>query len=581
MDREQCRFCQVVPNRNCPNLNGLSTQLIQYHYGEEFYFYFAKAVNDILLGSKTPETIVYRSLCSETEKVNLKLKYLTQSKASSTFSNKILPKRHQKFDPLLVNHECWKILQGNKAGFRGQKSTEAGQSRRRRPAGLYPLRQGSLFGKLLPSENKKDHQGACEVHFADVGGSFCTRIFDIYSPSYSSKEVESIPEEKKRKDSIYLENRYEIQPKPKVPLLDIKKLVKNKSAGDILKSSGDFNKGTFSKGNLQASTQNYSTQFSLEASRSRLPIQSLKPEEAIHSRSIKRPKTLSKSKKKSIKGGEEKTQKKSLKKDESKINLNFNVRGSNPLIKNNSIKTKKGWSDFFHSKRSIGETLMSYRQKRTETKPSLIGTEMLSSRTAKDTAAKGFLHGRGSLTRKSMIISNSSPKVKSGLIKNLKYSLKIENHSRPTLQLVKEQLAKLSGKTASSNSKIVHNIATVRSNSKKKIDFPLIAFTTSPVLKLDKKGPMVLSHHLMPSMRLLKSSEDHNLEGDRSPQTHRYTNNRKLSVGASASKSTGRKKHPSAKKKSPEKKNELNIQVFDRKAKKPGKKKPLLISVNN
>jgi hypothetical protein len=581
MDRDECRFCQVMPTRGCPKLNGLSNQLIQYHYGEEFYFYFAKSINDIVRAASTPETIMYHSLCDLIECPDLRLKFFKKPNLASVLRSKFASRKGHRIEPLLVNHESWKIMHDNRTACRGQKSTEAGHSRRRRPAGLFPLRQGSLFGKLLPNEAPTCQKIVPDYQFADVGGSFCTKVFNIYSPSYSSLDDGEIAPTETRKCSVFLENRYEVQSKPKVPLLDIKRLVKNKSAGNILKSSGDFNTGTFSKANLQASTQNYSTQFSLEASRSRLLIPFMKSEENGNSRSVNRAKTVSRSKKKTSKVIEEKTNKKSIKRDDSKIKLNLNLKGSNPLIKNKSPKTIKGWSDFFHSKKSVGQILMSYRQKRSETKPSLIGNEMLSSRTAKEKASKGHLHARDSFARKSLVINYSSPRVNAASTKNLKYSLKIEHQSRPTLQLVKEQLAKLSGKAFPQNTKTSHLLTTVRSTSKKKPEPPLLAFTTSPILKLEKNLPVVMSHRMMPSMRLLKSSDEFNIELERSPKTQRLADPRKPSLGRSASKSTGRKMHPPIKKKSPSKDQSQKLDLFGRKTKKSGKKKPLLIAVNN
>jgi hypothetical protein len=581
MDREECRFCQIVPNPSCPKLNGLSNQLIQYHYGEEFYFYFAKPINDVLRCGKNHEAILFREVCVALERPALHLKSYSKFQATGALRQRIAHKKHQYTAPMMANHESWKILHENQAADRGQRSTEAGQSRRRRPAGLYPLRKGSLFGKLLPTEVCPGQKVPCDYQFADVGGSFCSRIFDIYSPSYSSEADHKDALNGERKSSVFLDNRYESQGKPRVPLLDIKKLVKNKSTGQLTKNSAEGHLVGLSKGNLHGSTQNYSTQLSLEASRSRLLVPYLRTEENLNKRSRKLTKTMSTSKKKSAKPSEEKTAKKPAKKDEHKIKLSINFKGLNPLEKIRSPKTIRGWSDFFQAKKSVGQILKSFRQKRSETKPSLIGIEMLSSRTTKEKAKKSILHARDSFTRKSMVVNYSSPRVHGSSARQAKQSFRTDSQSKPTLLLVKEQLAKLSGKESSTKFMSSKTLGTLRSNSKKKSDPSSIGMVASPSLKLEKNTPLVMSHRMMPSMRLLKSSEEFKLEMEKSPKTQRLQHPSKNSVNRSASKSTGRKVYPPAKKKSGSKEKADNCELFGRNFRKSGRKKPLLIAVNN
>ena len=582
MEDEECRFCHIVTLAACPKLNGLSTQLVQYQYGEKFYFYFAKPVNDILSGERCSEQIQYKELCMALASPAFAMKSYKSFEVLATLREQIRRNRQTRQQPCLANHTCWKIFSDNRYEGRHLRTTGRSFSRRRRPAGLFPLREGSVLGKVLPPDNKITNLDGGQCHFADVGGSFSTKVFDIYSPAYSSEQCSIISDPAKRKSSVFLETNYEKTPKPRVPLLDIKKLIKNKSAGHVLKTSGDAKLCSTSKGKLHGSTHNYSTQMSLEASKSKLFVQYTKPGDLNFERNRKKRKTTSSSKKRSQKGTEEKQSKSKLKKDKAGPSLQLNMKPINPLEKQRSPSSNRGWSDFFYSKQSAAQILKTYRQNRKEAKLSIVGPDMLSSRTNKSKPKLSSIPVRDSFVKKSMADHFSSPRMQTSTSKKLRHAPKVESMSRPTLQLVKEQLAKLSGKDSATKLKLANNQPTMRSTSKKYMEKITPHGLVSPQPKLAKNAPLVMSHRLMPQMQLMKSTEDISKNFDIYPDTHRLsTTNRKSSVKLSPSKSTGRKSQTHQKSTSRPKVLQAKVDMFSRKFRKPSKKKSLLISVNN
>lgn len=56
---DSCRFCNIKVDKTCTKLNNLSAQLIEYQYLDEFYFYFAKSINEIITYTKTSDMIYY------------------------------------------------------------------------------------------------------------------------------------------------------------------------------------------------------------------------------------------------------------------------------------------------------------------------------------------------------------------------------------------------------------------------------------------------------------------------------------------------------------------------------------------
>lgn len=582
MEEEECRFCQVPTLPQCPKLNGLTSQLVQYHYGEKFYFYFAKPINDILSGERNAEGIHFKELCFSLMPQRLPMKKFKSFQVLATLRDQIRKKKHANFQPCLANHQCWKIISENRGEGRHLKTTGTGCSRRRRPAGLYPLREGSVFGKILPPDSKNVGQPGGHCHFADVGGSFSTKVFDIYSPEYSSVQLSISPQPEKRKSSVFLETNYEKCSKPRVPLLDIKKLVQTKSAGHMLKTSGDARQHTLSKGKLQGSTHNYSTQMSLEASRSKLVAQYTKGEEVNFERNRKRRKTTSTSKKRSNKLNEEKPSKSKPKREKSGPKLQINVKPINPLEKQRSPSSHRGWSDFFCSKKNAAQILKTYRQNRNEAKLSIIGTEVLSSRTAKSKPKLSTVPTKESFAKKNKGDNFASPRVQVSSSKQLKHVPKIDSISRPTLQLVKEQLAKLSGKDSASKLKLTKTLPTATSTSKKRIESMTPLGLASPQLKLPKNAPLVMSHRLMPQLNFMRSTEDLSKNFEIHPASHRLSaTHRKSSMKLSPSKSTARKSNSHRKSSSRAKDSHSKVELFSRNLRKPGKKKSLIIAVNN
>jgi hypothetical protein len=172
---EDCRFCQVVQDRRHPKLNNLSSQLIQYQYAEEFYFYYAKPINNILRSEHSPDLIAFLEAMFWTD--GLKQFFQGYARHSSrAILAAVAVKRQVDYRPNLINHSCWEIVAKREAkhqrvGLETKASDQHGEFK-----GLYPLREGNMLG--IGANNK---QGG----FVD-DNSFSTIVHDIYNPHFSS-----------------------------------------------------------------------------------------------------------------------------------------------------------------------------------------------------------------------------------------------------------------------------------------------------------------------------------------------------------------------------------------------------------
>lgn len=185
---EDCRFCNLVLDQKCPKTNNLSAQLIQYHYLDEFYFYFNKPINEILGNSRTPEAIRFRDvqyLVDDTED-NLRKYYegdyakMKLKRLINTFSE----------DRMIFNfnfHACWKVFLDRDYVIEKMRRMDR-SSAKRKNGPKYPLRNGNILEELRKEDNG-DYEG------------LESEIFDIYEPEFDS-ETNSVSQsrvsEKKR-----------------------------------------------------------------------------------------------------------------------------------------------------------------------------------------------------------------------------------------------------------------------------------------------------------------------------------------------------------------------------------------------
>ena len=86
---ENCRFCSIKLDIYNPKVNNLSAQLIEYQYLDEFYFYFAKSINEIITHSKSSDTIYYRDVIKDNPWKEYFQKKFTKEQAHKIIKSKI------------------------------------------------------------------------------------------------------------------------------------------------------------------------------------------------------------------------------------------------------------------------------------------------------------------------------------------------------------------------------------------------------------------------------------------------------------------------------------------------------------
>jgi hypothetical protein len=268
-------------NPQAPKLTNLTSQLIQYHYLDEFYFYFAKPINEILSGSRSAEYIGYREMRIEGKRPKLDISFFNHKDFTNLVKKEGTSQKHQYFPNMSVLCN-WKVLV--KGEFKKRQvydrtmtypehhepNTQGNQ--------LFPLRDG----QILPSFG-----GANNNNFVD-DDSFLTKSYDIYNPSFSSTQPGEIssfmPQLTDRfdkdkpihtdKSSIFLERNYDSKPKIQIPLLKLKAkkgFIDQKSASieekkkKKLKSLVDV--AGKSKSRAYGNSENQSTQFSLNCTK--------------------------------------------------------------------------------------------------------------------------------------------------------------------------------------------------------------------------------------------------------------------------------------------------------------------------
>ena len=438
MESKQCRFCSVAPNKQNPKLNSLTSQLIQYHYADDFYFYFARSINDLLRSGSNPDKIMLMETRVQCSRPRLGMAMYSGKKAKELVKKLSKVKEEgRKFQPCIANLDAWKFMKNRNNKEKGQSTLHA-ESRRKRMAGRLPLRQGSLLGPLLPQPGQP-------TQFADPS-SFSTTLHDIYNPTYSSDEERLLATNRTaRKGSVYLERVYDKLPKNKVPLLDIKKLISTQKtqAADTDNGEGDMPSGTsrvgvtgtnflFRPSSISA-VKNITT-----ASKLQLSGPSISALEASRS------KGKNNSIKVKAKGG---------RKPKEKLGLRLDLRGVNILEKRRGGST--GSNGTFNGMASSIKlkginTIKNGRIDLTENRHSAAEINgLLSSRTGTSKAKTSYFNiqtAHKDSSKKVLMDHFTSPKTRMASHKSFKSGLGLSITSRPTMQLVKDQLAKLSGK---------------------------------------------------------------------------------------------------------------------------------------
>ena len=269
LNAKYCRFCEIPVDKVNPKQNNLTSQLIQYHYIDEFYFYFSKPINEILGQTRSPEYTAFRELqvLGSRQKLNFAFYNVKDWADVVTRRTNHKPKSPQ---PLLADHFLReKILKDHlkkeKLGRILDEDDDEKKKYQRRRQQL-PLRDGIVLNDAK--------EGFVNLE------SFETKIFDIYNPEFSSmldiKEapMKSILIERLKKgaypSSVPEKDQGEsLKPAQRVqiPLLTIKK-----PGPALLKESSNFSEALV-KAKLQLSqdptkskgfmgSENQSTQFS-------------------------------------------------------------------------------------------------------------------------------------------------------------------------------------------------------------------------------------------------------------------------------------------------------------------------------
>jgi len=175
---DTCRFCNLSLDKRYPKLNNLTSQLIQYHYLDEFYFYFSKPINEILSSVQSPESIQFKDVLFDLQSQDEELvDILTIRESKKALRELCMVKERKHYN---INHnflDCWKVFADREYYIKRVKRIEnsllKGRKKRRGPQ--YPLRSGNLLQNL-------DNQ----IH-KSINSSIETKLHDIHNPEYSSE----------------------------------------------------------------------------------------------------------------------------------------------------------------------------------------------------------------------------------------------------------------------------------------------------------------------------------------------------------------------------------------------------------
>lgn len=174
----QCRFCSIKVNNLYPKLNNLSSQLMEYQYIDEFHFYFAKTVNELVNKTKTTETILFHDMLKDDPLENyLKQTYTTNNlrKNYKYFVKSTLENRKtSKYEPHIMNISFTKIFNNRK-----QKKDKNNSKVLKDQESDTTQKEKAKYDKGLNILYKLDEASV------DLN-TFETKIHNLYYPSFSS-----------------------------------------------------------------------------------------------------------------------------------------------------------------------------------------------------------------------------------------------------------------------------------------------------------------------------------------------------------------------------------------------------------
>ena len=188
---DTCRFCSVKSNTIHPKQNNLSSQLIEFQYIDEFHFYFAKTINELVNKSKTPETILFKDMLKD-DPLDTYLKQVYKwgsitSNIKDLVRKNTKSRKFEKYSPQIMNLTFAKIYEKRKSKKQQNSSKleniDSNKSRN--------LKSNTKYDQGIVVLNKLYEQSI------DVN-SFETKAHDLYYPSFSS-------------DYLNLKKRYEIE----------------------------------------------------------------------------------------------------------------------------------------------------------------------------------------------------------------------------------------------------------------------------------------------------------------------------------------------------------------------------------
>lgn len=178
---DHCRFCEIPVDKRNPKANSLTAQLIQYHYIDEFFFYFSKPINEIVEESQSPEFAAFREMQVEVSRPKLGFAFYNPKDFKQIAARKAGQPKPRR--PILADYKMMASLAKadlKKSQLPRRRSEEASDKRRYvRKRQQLPLRDGNVLN-------------GTKAGFVDLE-SFETKLFDIYDPSFSSAHEDPQP----------------------------------------------------------------------------------------------------------------------------------------------------------------------------------------------------------------------------------------------------------------------------------------------------------------------------------------------------------------------------------------------------
>lgn len=361
-----CRFCEIPVDKQNPKLNNLTTQLIQYNYIDEFFFYFSKPINEIVGECQSPEYVAYREMQVEVSRPKLDFAYYNPKDCWKVIGRKAC--HSQSRLPILADYKAMETMvkvDFKKNNLDKLKSDEVDEKKRYvRKRQQLPLRDGNVLS-------------CAKAGFVDLE-SFETKLFDIYDPSFSSVDEEKqapmksvLIERLKRgaypREAGSGELTGPLKPKGKVqiPLLCLAKTAKTIKKGwpnqpeSMIKVKQQTSQDPM-RSKVFASSENQSTQFSVNCNlnhngRRKQVLDSSKPTATRNSNSTKPPiKLLSTSpkflKKKKVNIDSSLKPSKKTRRSKDHENQKQILTTTNSLFNSRSWKVMKSWDQFMIGK---------------------------------------------------------------------------------------------------------------------------------------------------------------------------------------------------------------------------------------